>query len=175
MDISVFMTFMAGIMPFVVIVMAVVLVILILVVIHQGSRISSMKRRYRKLMAGSDGESIEKMLMQHLDEVHKVVTESERINSENQAIRELLDKAITRVGVIRFRAFDDMGSDLSYAVALLDSHNNGVVLSSIFGRDDSRSYVKPIQNGQSSYKLTEEEEQALYNAVNGIGHVDKTE
>lgn len=170
-----FMTFMAGILPFVVIAMAVVLIILILIVIGQGKRISKMKRRYRKLMAGSDGESIENMLMQHLDEVHKVVAESERINSENQAIRELLDKAITRVGVIRFRAFDDMGSDLSYAVALLDSHNNGVVLSSIFGRDDSRSYVKPIQNGQSTYTLTDEEEQALHNAINGIGHVDKTE
>lgn len=58
-----------------------------------------------------------------------------------------------------------MGSDLSYAVALLDSHNDGVVLSSIFGREDSRSYVKPITNGSSSYTMTQEEEQALHDAM----------
>ena len=58
-----------------------------------------------------------------------------------------------------------MGSDLSYSVALLDSHNNGVVMSSIFGREDSRSYVKPIENGTSTYQLTAEEEQALREAM----------
>ena len=77
----------------------------------------------------------------------------------------LLQTALTRVGVVRFAAFEDMGSDLSYAVAMLDSHNNGVVLSSIFGREDSRSYVKPIQDGQSSYTLTDEEQQALKEAM----------
>ena len=55
---------------------------------------------------------------------------------------------------------EDMGSDLSYAVAMLDSHNNGVVLSSIFAREDSRSYAKPIVNGTSTYPMTSEEEDA---------------
>jgi hypothetical protein len=67
--------------------------------------------------------------------------------------------------MVRFRAFEDMGSDLSYAVALLDAHNNGVVLSSIFGREDSRSYAKPIEDGKSSYPMTQEEEQALKEAM----------
>ena len=43
--------------------------------------------------------------------------------------------------------------------------NNGVILSSIFGREDSRSYVKPIEAGKSSYTLTEEEQQALHQAM----------
>ena len=60
-----------------------------------------------------------------------------------------------------------MGSDLSYAVALLDSNNNGVVLSSIFGREDSRSYVKPIEAGKSTYTLTDEEDEALRQAISG--------
>ena len=60
-----------------------------------------------------------------------------------------------------------MGSDLSYAVALLDSNNNGLVLSSIFGREDSRSYVKPIEAGKSTYTLTDEEDEALRQAISG--------
>ena len=58
-----------------------------------------------------------------------------------------------------------MGSDLSYAVAMLDSHNNGVIFSSIFGREYSRSYVKPVEAGTSTYTLTKEEEQALKDAM----------
>ena len=77
----------------------------------------------------------------------------------------MLSKALTKVAIVRFRAFEDMGSDLSYAVAMLDSHNNGVVLSSIFAREDSRSYAKPIVNGTSTYPMTSEEEDALRQAM----------
>ena len=105
------------------------------------------------------------MLMGHIDEVKKVVATNDRIDAENQRLDALLQTALTRVGVVRFRAFEDMGSDLSYAVALLDSHNNGVVLSSIFGREDSRSYVKPIKDGKSTYTMTAEEEKALQEAM----------
>ena len=142
-----------------------VLLIMLGIMINQGLKLSYMKKRYRKMMAGVDGANIERMLMGHIDEVKKVVEKSEQLDMENKRIDALLQTAVTRVGVVRFRAFEDMGSDLSYAVALLDSHNNGVVLSSIFGREDSRSYVKPITNGSSSYTMTQEEEQALHDAM----------
>lgn len=152
-------------MPFIVVGMGLVLLIMLGIMINQGLKLSYMKKRYRKMMAGVDGANIERMLMGHIDEVKKVVEKSEQLDMENKRIDALLQTAVTRVGVVRFRAFEDMGSDLSYAVALLDSHNNGVVLSSIFGREDSRSYVKPITNGSSSYTMTQEEEQALHDAM----------
>ena len=135
------------------------------IIINLWMNLSYLKKRYRKMMTGVDGANLERMLIGHIDEVKQVVEENRRIDAENQRISALLQRAITRVGVVRFRAFDDMGSDLSYAVALLDAENNGVILSSIFGREDSRSYVKPIQAGQSSYTLTEEEQQALHQAM----------
>ena len=165
MEIQQFMKAMMDNMPFIVVGMGVVLLIMLGIMINQGLKLSYMKKRYRKMMAGVDGANIERMLMGHIDEVKKVVEKSEQLDVENKRIDALLQTAVTRVGVVRFRAFEDMGSDLSYAVALLDSHNNGVVLSSIFGREDSRSYVKPITNGSSSYTMTQEEEQALHDAM----------
>ena len=152
-------------MPFIVIGLGVIVLIMLGIMINQALKLSYMKKRYRKMMAGVDGANLERMLMGHIDEVKKVVEKNEQIDAENRRIDALLQTAITRVGVVRFRAFDDMGSDLSYAVAMLDSHNNGVILSSIFGREDSRSYVKPIENGNSSYTMTEEEEKALHDAM----------
>lgn len=165
MEIQQFMKAMMDNMPFIVVGMGVILLIMLGIMINQGLKLSYMKKRYRKMMAGVDGANIERMLMGHIDEVKKVVEKSEQLEVENKRIDALLQTAVTRVGVVRFRAFEDMGSDLSYAVALLDSHNDGVVLSSIFGREDSRSYVKPITNGSSSYTMTQEEEQALHDAM----------
>lgn len=145
--------------------LGVLVIIMYGIIINLWMNLSYLKKRYRKMMTGVDGANLERLLIGHIDEVKQVAEENRRIDAENQRISALLQRAITRVGVVRFRAFDDMGSDLSYAVALLDAENNGVILSSIFGREDSRSYVKPIQAGQSSYTLTEEEQQALHQAM----------
>ena len=165
MDMQIFMRIMTDNMPFIVSGMVIVIFIMLGIMINQGMKLSYMKRRYRKMMTGVDGANIERMPMGHIDEVKKVVATNDRIDAENQRLDALLQTALTRVGVVRFRAFEDMGSDLSYAVALLDSHNNGVVLSSIFGREDSRSYVKPIKDGKSTYTMTAEEEKALQEAM----------
>ncbi len=114
------------------------------------------------MMKGEEtGAAFEKMMLDHIEETRRVAADNAELRDETKRIDALLQRAVTRVGVVRFRAFKDMGSDLSYAVALLDSHNNGVILSSIFGREDSRSYVKPIQDSKSQYTLTTEEEDAM--------------
>lgn len=145
--------------------LGVLVIIMYGIIINLWMNLSYLKKRYRKMMTGVDGANLERLLIGHIDEVKQVVEENRRIDAENQRISALLQKALTRVGVVRFRAFEDMGSDLSYAVALLDSDNSGVILSSIFGREDSRSYVKPIEKGQSTYTLTDEEHQALQKAM----------
>ena len=149
--------------------LGVLVIIMYVIIINLYMNLSYLKKRYRKMMAGADGANLERMLIGHIDETKAVVEENARIKEENKRIAGLLQKALTRVGVVRFRAFEDMGSDLSYAVALLDAENNGVILSSIFGREDSRSYVKPIEAGTSTYTLTEEEEEALHKAMQAVG------
>ena len=141
--------------------LGVVVVILLALLINLYMKVSYMKKRYRKMMTGADGANLERML----NEIQAVSDENAAIKRENERLDNLLQLAITRVGVVRFRAFDDMGSDLSYAVALLDSYNDGVILTSIFGREDSRSYVKPVEKGQSTYQLMPEEQQALDEAM----------
>ena len=165
MDIQSLSTFITNNLMHIVAGMGVLIIIMYAIIIHLWMNLSSMKRRYRKMMTGVDGANLERMLIGCIDETKAIAEENKEIKAENIRIDTLLQTALTRVGVVRFAAFEDMGSDLSYAVALLDSHNNGVVLSSIFGREDSRSYVKPIHDGSSTYTLTGEEEQALKDAM----------
>ncbi len=143
-----------------------VIALLLVLVIYLLCSLSSLKSLYQEMMRGEEsGQSMEKMLLSHIEETRHVSEENDKLRQENARIDALLQTAVTRVGVVRFSAFKDMGSDLSYAVALLDAKNNGVVLSSIFAREDSRSYVKPIENGHSSYTLTAEEQQAVKDAI----------
>ena len=144
--------------------MLLILVLLILV-IYTMVRLSTMRENYRAMMRGSETEDLEGMLIQHIREVEQVTATNARILEENEFIRQFLRKTIVRTAMVRFRAFEDMGGDLSYAVAMLDANNDGVIFSSIFARADSRSYIKPIKNGSSEYPLTDEEKGVLREAM----------
>ena len=68
--------------------------------------------------------------------------------------------------MVRYNAFRDTGSDLSFTLALLDENNNGVVLNGIYSREMSNIYAKPIENGKSTYTLSDEEQKAIERAIN---------
>ena len=72
---------------------------------------------------------------------------------------------IQKVGIYRYNAYKDTGSDLSFTVCLLDEKNNGVVFNGIYSRDMSNIYAKPIENGMSKYKVTPEEQEAINRAM----------
>jgi hypothetical protein len=79
---------------------------------------------------------------------------------------ELAEASVRRVAVVRFDAFEDMGGRLSFAAALLDGNGDGVVITSINGRQDSRCYAKRVTNGTSAHNLSDEERQAIEQALN---------
>ena len=79
----------------------------------------------------------------------------------------LLILLIQKVGVVRYNAFENTGSDLSFALALLDNKDNGIVLNGIFSRESSNLYAKPVISGKSSYSISEEEEKAIEKAIQG--------
>ena len=144
--------------------MLLILVLLILV-IYTMVRLSTMRARYREMMRGTQADDLEDMLIQHIHEVERVAATNAQILEENESIRQFIRHSVVRVASMRFRAFEDMGGDLSYAVAMLDANNDGVIFSSIFARADSRSYIKPIKNGSSDYPLTDEEKGVLREAM----------
>jgi hypothetical protein len=80
---------------------------------------------------------------------------------------EALRSSIRRIGLVRFDAFEDMGGRLSFSAALLDENGDGIVITSINGRQDTRCYAKTVQRGTSVHNLSDEEEQAIREAMTG--------
>ena len=131
-------------------------------------KVSFLSRRYREFMRGGSGVSLEVVLQDLLKELHRVEEGVAENKKKMQELSEVLATATQGVGVVRFNAFHNTGSDLSFSVALLDAHRNGVVVSSIYGREESRTYAKPVLGGKSSYQLGEEEQEAIRRALTSI-------
>jgi hypothetical protein len=120
------------------------------------------------IYAGKQRVSLEVVLQDLLKELRRVEEGVVENRVKMQELSEVLATATQGVGVVRFNAFQNTGSDLSFAVALLDAHRNGVVISSIYGREESRTYAKPVSGGKSAYQLGEEEQEAMNRALKSM-------
>lgn len=130
-------------------------------VIYMMIKLHGLHRRYLAMMSGSDGSSFEAMLLARIEDIDTLKKQALLLKEECGRIDRQQQQCIQKVGVVRFNAFDNTGSDLSFAVAMMNADNNGVVFSGIYGREDTRVYAKPIQQSGSTYSLSNEEKQAV--------------
>ncbi|NLM45757.1 MAG: DUF4446 family protein [Firmicutes bacterium] len=136
-------------------------VLIIILFLH----IRALNRRYKAFMSTSDGFSLEKALL-HLQAEFAVMRKTMQTNGQALAdLQEKMQRSLQAVGFVRFNAFPHSGGELSFALALLDSEASGVVISSIYGREESRMFAKPVSGGKSPYALSSEEEEAIRRAM----------
>jgi hypothetical protein len=95
------------------------------------------------------------------EEVTEIRTRLEALEQGVARVADTLPRSVQGVGVVRYNPFPDMGSNMSFSLALLDGRANGVVVSVLTNRDGSRVFGKMVENGTSSYPLSDEERQAL--------------
>lgn len=124
--------------------------------------IQYINKKYIKFMEKiGNGNNIDEQLRKYIKEVEDIKLENKQIENYYITLDNNIDSCIQKVGMVRYNAFADVGSDLSFALALLDRNNNGVVLNGLYGSDSSNIYAKPIKEGVSIYKLSDEEIEAI--------------
>ena len=144
----------------------IVLVIAVLVycvILH--IRLGSLKKKYDFFMQGDNGASLERKLSVEVSEIRDAAKGLESLLSEQVAIRNIQSNTIQKIGFIKYNAFENIGNDLSFALTLLDGNNNGICISSIYGRNESRIFSKPIVKGKSLVSLSQEELESLNEAL----------
>ena len=130
-------------------------------------RIANLNKRYQQFMKKlGNGRNIEEDLENYMYRVEKVEKQNADIISFCKGLEEDVTTCIQKIGIVRYNAFKDTGSDLSFALAMLDEKNNGVVLNGIYSREMSNIYAKPVENGKSKYTISEEEQEAIDSAIN---------
>lgn len=152
--------------PYIIIALTILVVILLICVIVILKSLNKIEYKYRKLTRGINNKNLEEVIVKYLDNIDEVKKDSEIIKEQQKKLEQSLKFCIQKVSVMRYKAFEDIGSDLSFSIALLNDENDGVVLTGIYGRSESMVYAKPIDKGISRYDLSEEEKQVLYEASN---------
>lgn len=132
--------------------------------LYLAMKLNRLSRTYQAFMQGGSGENVETMLLARVEDIERLKQDVSLLQAECRRLDQEGLNHIQKVGVVRFNAFENTGSDLSFALAMTNAKGTGFVLSGIYGRDDSRVYAKPLRNGESSYALTKEEKKAIETA-----------
>ena len=146
-------------------------IIIILTILYITTVINLRKLRtsYQKFMNKlGNGNNLDEMMKEYMKKVNSVEEKNNEIISYCKVLDDNLKKCTQKIGIVRYNAFKDTGSDLSFSLAILDDYNNGVVLNGIYARDSSNIYAKPIENGASKYVLSNEEKEAINRAINHV-------
>jgi hypothetical protein len=150
-------------------VLALLVLILLVAVLLLSVRVGRATRAYREIVRDTEhgGRSLHDLLAGNASAVERA---SERM-AEMEAMHGLIDartrRSLQHIGIVRFNPFEDTGSDQSFAIALLDDRRDGVVISSLHGRSNTRVFAKPVADGGSPHNLSEEEAEAIRIAVEG--------
>lgn len=120
---------------------------------------SQAKQKHRRRAQPAEEPAVWMNQMQQ--DYSELQTQLIQLQNDLSTAQDALKQKLGTPQIVRFNAFGDTGSDLSFSIALVDEQKSGVVISSIYGREESRTYAKPVSAGASDYPLTEEEQSAI--------------
>jgi len=151
---------------FIVMGLLIIILLLFIIVVSLISSTKKLEKKYRRLMRGSNNKNLEELINSKLDEIDNASARADEAINECKVIKEEIKGCVNKVAIMRYKAFPDVGSDLSFSIAILDSYNDGVLISGIYSRQDSITYAKPVDKGISRYELSGEESYVLNEAIN---------
>jgi hypothetical protein len=136
-------------------------VLLLLIVIWQTVRLSKLDRIRKEFFSSELKKDLEQIL---IDQNRAISTINKNLKQHEKSLEDILNdnrNNFQKIGFVRFNPFDDSGGNVSFALAILNDHNDGFVLSSLHGREGTRVYAKVVKSNMSESKLTDEELKAI--------------
>jgi Protein of unknown function (DUF4446) len=150
-------------------ILAGLMLLLLIGFVVQSARLGRAVRNYRELVRDGEGGSLHDRLVGSAEQSVKASEQMRQLQATHDVLAERTKRSVQHIGLVRYNPFDDTGSDQSFAIALLDDRRDGVVLSSLHGRANTRIFAKPVADGASPHNLSDEETQAIQIALSGTG------
>lgn len=145
----------------IVVVLGAVFALSVILIIYLWLRIKRLEYDCDLLVRNTQGKNIVEIVGDNLNRTETLSQNVDNLSAQYSKVLTRMAGAIQHVGVVRFDAFRDLGGLLSFSIALLDDRGNGLLISSIYGRNESRTYSKPVVNLDSQYELSPEEREAV--------------
>lgn len=143
-----------------------VCIVLFLLIVVLLVKVGRLKKRYQQFMSGSNGKSLEGIILENFDVMNDIVREQRRIDQDMNKVRREYAQSFSKMKVYKYNAFPDMGGDTSFVIALLDENNNGTLLNGMNAQNGTYMYAKEVINGTSQIALSKEEIYTLEECMN---------
>lgn len=139
----------------------VAIILLFLIVIVLCVNLGKLSKRYKKFMGGKNAKSLEKDIMGLYEDNRLIKASMDKNRKDIENLYRKLEGTFQKIGIVKYDAFDQMGGQLSFSLALLDENDNGFILNSVHSTEGCYSYTKEIKNGLCDISLGDEEKKAL--------------
>ena len=143
------------------------LIILLYQFIQVNKKLSIQKKRYDMLLRGRVDFNLEELIKAHSNDIFEITKSIEELKKEVNISKSKSSFSIQKIGFVKYNAFFDLKNKLSYSLALLDSFNNGILFTTIYGRESCITYAKEVKSGDVNQELSKEEMEALKKAIEG--------
>ena len=150
---------------YIIIGLAALVLILIILMIVNVIQMSKLKKNYRIFMNGKNAKTLEDTLIQRLDQVDELIAANKANEKNIKTLFKNMEKTYQKMGLVKYDAFHEMGGKLSFSLAMLDEKNNGYIISAMHTREGCYTYIKEIIDGNSVIVLSEEDQEALKQAL----------
>ena len=145
--------------------LAAVTALLFIMVIVCLIKLRGLKKKYRKFMEGNDAKSLEELIQTQVSDIKNLQDEDSKIEDEIRRMNHVISGCYQKTGVVKYDALTGMGGQVSFALAMLDLKNSGIMINSIHTREGSYLYMKEIKEGTCEVLLGKEEQKALEKAM----------
>lgn len=143
------------------VVIALVVVLLMIWLSVLGSRLKKLRKQYVAVMGNTGVTNIEDVVVDLKSMLQLQKEQITSLESQLKAVKQEMPQMKSKLGIIRYNAFSDGGSDLSFSLAIVNEEKDGAVFSGLHSRDNTYVYAKPLEKGESAYTLTPEERKAI--------------
>ena len=150
------------------------LLILLVYIAFLHWKIKKLETKYTFFMQDETGTSVEAKLRDDVEKLHNLQGTLDLIHQTQKDIMAVQNHCFRKIGFVKYNAFDNIGNNLSFAFTVLDGKNDGFCLSSVYGRNESRIFAKPIVDGKCLYGMSEEEKEeflSMFDEDNKETHV----
>ncbi|OBZ10326.1 MULTISPECIES: DUF4446 family protein [Bacillales] len=146
------------------VVLALFVIILFIWIAVIGGRLKKLRKQYTAVMGNTGLTNMEDVIVELKEGLAEQKQANQQLKDQLAVVQTSLPNQKGKVGVIRYNAFAEQGSDLSFSIAIVNEEKDGAVFTGIHSRDNTYVYAKPLEKGESAYPLTPEERKAILEA-----------
>jgi len=147
--------------------LAILVVLQYFMLAGQSGRINRLHKLLRSMLTGPEGEDLAAQLQRSMQESTSAYEQGQILQQQMQDLQATLKSCTQKCGIVRYDAYGDVSGQQSFSLAMLDGNHNGIIITALYGRHDTRCFGKTVNSGNAVQTLSDEEAEALAKALNG--------